>query len=552
MKQFIFMLVIMAMGTVGAFHHVFWGLLLYYGLAVLRPQHLWAWALPEGWRWSLMAAGAVLIGVVVNLPTVAIRGRLNGVAVTLIVYSLLVLLSILNAVDPGVAQEWGVEFGKIAIVAIVASLVIDSIWQVDMLGRMILLTIGYIAWDVNSLYIFDGRLDIYRYGFGGLDNNGAGLVVAMGIPFAYAYGMSARNLLVRGGSWFLGLLMLHAMLMSYSRGAMLATLVGAVWLLLHHRPRYQAAAIAAAAALAVSILAGPEIRARFMTTGDYATDPSVNSRFESWGAAWAIAWDNPITGQGLRNSNMFTHNYGADVQGRTIHSQYLQVAADSGIPAMLSYITLVVMSIVSLGMARRECVLAGRRLRAEAGRIEDDAAYARRQGAPQADAAGRAATAATNTGDIDDAQADIAAEDAADAQALAETEADSPEWQKLPVDHRRADDLARLMLACQTSLIIFGLGGIFLSLEVFELPWLLVVMAGVAPAAIHRELLRQHGPRTEPPLPEESSKPDPRRGLEHTPIRRPIPAMPLARNDSDPAAPQSPSDPTGPRPAMAP
>lgn len=528
MKQFIFMILIMSLGTFGAFQHVFWGLLLYYGLAVLRPQYLWAWALPEGWRWSLMAAGAVLLGAIINFPTLASRGRLNAVAVTLIAYSLLVLLSILNAFDPGIAQEWGAEFGKIAIVAIIASIVVDSVWQIDLLGKMILVTTGYIAWEVNSLYVFQGRLDIYRYGYGGLDNNGAGLVVAMGIPFAYAFGLSARHVVTRWGSWFLGLLMLHAMLMSYSRGAMLATLVGAIWLLLHHRPRKQAVLIAAAACLAVSILAGPEIRARFMTTGDYANDPSVNSRFDSWSAAWAIATDNPITGQGLRNSNLFTHKYGADVQGRTIHSQYLQIAADSGIPAMISYIILVGLAILTLSRARTECVAARDHLDALAVREQERKDAADRKPFLLAPAPTAEASPLKPAADVD-------------AEPV------------VRVDRRQADDMARLMLACQTSLIIFSLGGVFLSLEVFELPWLLIVMAGVAPAAIRRELQAQRDPRTAPPpLPITPASPPRRRRFRRNPEATSPPGLVVPAYPANGTDNSNPPDSTSHRPALAP
>ena len=71
-------------------------------------------------------------------------------------------------------------------------------------------------------------------------------------------------------------------------------------------------------------------------------DASANSRRESWAAAWRIAEDNPVFGVGIRNSELMSYAYGADMQGRTIHSQYLQTAADSGFVALGLYIVVLV------------------------------------------------------------------------------------------------------------------------------------------------------------------------------------------------------------------
>lgn len=80
----------------------------------------------------------------------------------------------------------------------------------------------------------------------------------------------------------------------------------------------------------IPVMAGPEIRARFLTLSTYEADESANSRWGSWEAALRIAGDYPVFGVGIRNANLLSHQYGADHEGRTIHSNYLQVAADNG------------------------------------------------------------------------------------------------------------------------------------------------------------------------------------------------------------------------------
>ena len=61
----------------------------------------------------------------------------------------------------------------------------------------------------------------------------------------------------------------------------------------------------------------------------------------SWAAAWNMAKDNPIFGVGIRNSNLFSYQYGADIEGRTIHSQYLQIAADNGFVGLGLYLAMI-------------------------------------------------------------------------------------------------------------------------------------------------------------------------------------------------------------------
>lgn len=425
MKQLLFLASLTIASGCAALISPFWGVLFYYFLAVLRPQHLWKWALPVDMRWSLLAAMIVFGSVLLNFNKVLEHFRFNAVMVWVAVFAFWLGLSVMDAYYPVYAMSWGIEYVKIFAILFIAMAVMHHWWQIEALCIMILLTLGYVAWEVNFLYLVNGRLDILHYGLGGLDNNGAGLMLAMGIPFAYIYGVRAPRLWQRGLAWFIGALMIHAMLMSYSRGAMLSTAIAAIWLLVHHRPRYQAGVIGVALLLVVSVLAGQEIRERFFSANNFRADQSAQSRFESWAAAWQIATDHPLTGQGVRNSVFFSQNYGADRVGRTIHSQYLQIAADSGIPAMMSYLALLGVTFWSLRRVRYHCLgVMGNTL---------------------------------SPGLFDDRQT-------------------------------LARSMLTVTIGIESSLIIFVIGGAFLSLEMFELPWILIAIAGVLPAIVFTRL----------------------------------------------------------------
>jgi len=435
MKQFLFLLTLTAFGSSAAIAAPFWGVLLYYGFATLRPQYLWQWALvgTPNIRWSLTAAFVALVATAMHLPSLCREFKFNKVAVLVSIYAALLLMSMLTAYNTRVAGYWAEEYGKVFLMMLLATLVIQRLWQVQAVGIMIFGCLGYIAYEINYLYFINGgRLDIYHKGYGGLDNNGAGMILALGIPFAY------WAFVAKGKSWVIprrvvavvaGVAMLHAVMMTFSRGAMLSAAVGLVWIALHHRPRLQAGAMAVAVLIGISVMAGPEIRERFQSTGNFQQDDSAQLRFDSWAAAWDMAWTSPMLGKGIRNSNYYSQNYGADRAGRTIHNQYLQVAADSGIPAASCYVGMLVLGGIGLGRARRACL-------AKAEEIEEG------------------------------------------------------DYEPDPAVVTRIHSAGTLCLAIQTSLAMFALSGMFLSVELVELPWLLIAMSGIAPVAVHAYLDR--------------------------------------------------------------
>ena len=437
MKHFLLMLGVTVFTSIIATAVPFWGVMLYYGFATLRPQSLWAWALADApqVRWSLTAMLIAFVATIVNLPTILQTFRSNRVLVLLCAYSVLMLLSMLTAFDPDTAWYWAQEYGKIFVMFVIATLVIQRFWQVRAMALLIVCCLGYIAYSFNKMYFLEnGRLDIFHIGFAGLDNNGAGSLLALGIPFAYFLAMSPAGKYAIARRVFgvvVGLLLLHAVMMSYSRGAMLAAAFGLVWLAVNHRPRIQAAALSVLVVMTIGVMAGAEIRDRAMSTVEYETDASALSRLDSWNAAWQIVWEHPFLGKGIRNSNDYSQNYGADLAGRTIHNQYLQIAADSGVPAACLYIAMIALGLYGLAKARRQC------LRAEA----------------YFDSGPRP---------------------------------DGPHDQQQLVE--RARDAGLLCLALQSSLLMFSFSSMFLSVELVELPWLLIALSGILPMAIDRRL----------------------------------------------------------------
>jgi probable O-glycosylation ligase (exosortase A-associated) len=269
------------------------------------------------------------------------------------VFGFWILVTCLTARHFDVSWEWFIEYLKIFVMFVVAARLITTARQVLALFIMIGLSLGYIAYEINAYYFFQGYMGIYQRGYGGLDNNGAGLMLAMGMPVCWFAFESTR----RWWRWFyLALIptIVHSVMLTYSRGAMLSLIVVCPFIWWRSRQKFWLTMVLAAFVLVVvPILAGPQIRARFMTIEKHELDDSANSRKQSWAAAWKMALDYPIFGVGVRNAPLFSHQYGADYEGRVIHSQYLQLAADNGLVGLTLFLAMLVCALMALRRCRR-------------------------------------------------------------------------------------------------------------------------------------------------------------------------------------------------------
>jgi len=353
----IFLIGTMAYFSIRGVSDPFWALLMYYGLAVLRPQAIWQWVLPEGVRWSL-------IGALIAIATAIFCRRQTGEKVMdrrmiamILMFCACLLGSYLMAMDQDVAGTWGWEYAKILIMMLVSYFVISQRWHFRYLAWTIVLCLAYLTFEVNSLYIFEGRIDIWSHGYSGLDNNGAGLMLAMLIPFLYFFFLAESR-------WFrwvfvvAALATAHAVMLTYSRGAMLSSIIaGAGMILTSSKQRLRSLIVGGLVGVLALAMAGPAVRDRFMTINESDRDASAQSRLGSWQAGWDIAKDFPVFGCGIRNSNLISKAYGADMQGRTIHDVYIQIAADCGFPAAAIYISMILCSLWWFRKAGQEAAL---------------------------------------------------------------------------------------------------------------------------------------------------------------------------------------------------
>ena len=369
MRQFAFMALMTFLGTVGSFvWSPVYGIAIYYLFAVLRPQFIWEWvefggAQLSDFDWSKYVAVATLVATALwraglFAPTrVAAAPWYGDPKYTRSHYLFLgfvawISLTYATAISQDRAWPFFVEYVKIFVMFICATFVLRSIQDLWVIYYVVLAAAVYIGYEINFYYIVHKWMMLQSRGYGGLDNNGAALILAMAVPMCFFAWEASR----RWWRWAFILVipvLIHGVLISYSRGAMLSLCVVAPVLWVRTRHKRLLGAVYVAIALMMPVMAGKEIQERFFSIGKQDVDESANARKVTWGIAIRMANERPLFGMGIRNSNLFTYAYGADMPGRSIHSQYLQTAADSGWVGMGLYVGVIASLILGLRDVRR-------------------------------------------------------------------------------------------------------------------------------------------------------------------------------------------------------
>jgi probable O-glycosylation ligase (exosortase A-associated) len=364
MKQFILLVALTGFGVGASFAWTpYAGVALYYFYAILRPQYLWKWQLANypSVGWSFYLAGAAVFGYLLwsagflsfgrkETSLMRFRPAFTWPHRLMMLFAFWICMSYVFSNDHEQSEAWFAEYLKIFAMYFLASRVVRTPGQVWGLYLLVTVALGYIAVEANWIYLETGNLVLYKAGFAGLDNNGAALMLALGVPLCYfAWEATAGH--YRWAYLALIPVIIHAVLGTYSRGAMLSMIAAAPFYMVFARRRRFLLLVYLGVAVSLPFLAGKEIQDRFFSVQEREVDESWQSRQLSWKIAREIAWDYPVFGAGIRCSNAEMKQRGADMEGRTIHSQYLQVAADSGLFALATYLVMAAATFWAMGGA---------------------------------------------------------------------------------------------------------------------------------------------------------------------------------------------------------
>ncbi len=308
----------------------FYGLLCFVCFAIIKPEAMWPWAVPEG-RYSLIIALCMLVGWSYSKRATFEFGRSGAVVGLLLAFLGWSTFGALFATHQAQAWAFVETFAKIAIPFLIGVTTIDSTAKLKQLAWTIVISQGYVAFELNMAY-FRGYNTLATTGFGSLDNNSAAIALVTALRLTFFLGMQAKSLWAKGLALGLAALMGHAVLFSYSRGGMLAMLISgaAAFVVIPKRPKHYLA-FALAAFMGV-YLAGEEVRARFMTAfvkQDGQREASAQSRIDLWRDCLDVMDKQPIMGCGPNHWPLIAPNYGWKF-GKEAHSLWMQTGAELG------------------------------------------------------------------------------------------------------------------------------------------------------------------------------------------------------------------------------
>jgi probable O-glycosylation ligase (exosortase A-associated) len=187
------------------------------------------------------------------------------------------------------------------------------------------------------------------------DNNDFGLAMNIALPMFVAFARTEKSKLVRWGFWLSVPMGMVAVILTYSRGAMLGMAFVGFAMVMRSKRRLLALMIMALLTLGIFAFAPAQWFERMHTLGNVEQDKSAQARFHSWAFATKLFMDHPITGGGFQTftAPLYEHyNMLVDkVQGP--HSIYFQVLAEHGFPGILLFIALIASCLYSCGKLRR-------------------------------------------------------------------------------------------------------------------------------------------------------------------------------------------------------
>jgi len=336
MKGFVFTWLVTFLGVSGSVFNPFYGFLAYVALALLKPDSMWAHSI-QGGRFSLIVAGAMLISWAFRGFGNWDLGKARPIVFLFVAFWMWSAFLATFAESQKHAWTYVEQMSKILLPFLVGITSCRTTRDLKALAWVIVVCQGYVAFEMN-LHYFRGFNYLYFIGFGGNDNNGAavGFVIALGVAFFLF--LNSESYFQKGVIGFFMALTLHAILFSFSRGAMLSTGIGMVLSFFLIKKTLGHYALFATALLAGAILAGPEVRDRFLQTFETQRggerEASAQSRLDMWGDCWVTFKRNPILGCGPNHWPIRAKEDFGWKKVLEAHSLWIQTATETGIPGI--------------------------------------------------------------------------------------------------------------------------------------------------------------------------------------------------------------------------
>lgn len=348
MKGLIFTYVLSYGGAVAALFSPFLALLIYICFAIIKPEFLWFWSVPQG-NYSRVVAIGLLVGWACHGFGKGRLGPARGITLAFVGFWLCAVLSAVSvAKDQDTAFAYVEGLAKILLPFLVGITVIETRAQLKQLAWVVMLSQAYLAYEFNLSY-FDGGNRLLN-GFAEMDDKSVCVGMVAGGALAFFLGLSSERWWSKALAFVSAGLMFHTPLFCFSRGGMLALIATGVaaFFVLPKRPKHMF--FLAAAVLVCLRLAGPEVREKFMTSfaPEAQRDWSAQSRVELWGMCVDTMRNHPLMGIGPDQWGPWIKSEYGWPTGQEAHNLWLQVGAEVGVPGLALLILFYLICLIRL------------------------------------------------------------------------------------------------------------------------------------------------------------------------------------------------------------
>jgi probable O-glycosylation ligase (exosortase A-associated) len=253
------------------------------------------------------------------------------------------------------AQGKWIEFTKTILIALLMTAMVDS----EKRARWLLLgtvgAIGFLAFRSNlGILLAGGQTRIFGPGGAFEDNNDYALLLDVAAPIAFYVARGEQNRWLRRGCYALSVMMMITVLFTLSRGGFLGLCVIALGLAAKSKYKVPGLLAVILVGSITFALLPSQIAERVSTIRTAsATDQSAQMRFDSWWVSLQIIADHPLLGVGPRNMLGLYSRYLQTENVRVAHNSFLQMAVDAGLPALLMFLGVIVLSYLRLRRTRQ-------------------------------------------------------------------------------------------------------------------------------------------------------------------------------------------------------
>jgi putative inorganic carbon (HCO3(-)) transporter len=272
-----------------------------------------------------------------------------------LLFSLWMTITSIFAVAPAtlVWAKWTFVH-KILFMALVGYALTTTHERVNQLIWVVVLSIGF--WGVKGAIgglLHGGGDRVYGPPEGAIsDNNDFGLALIMILPLLFYQWHFAANRWLRHGLMLMGFLVIVAVILTYSRGALVGLCVMASVLMVRSRAKLSTGILIVAVGCLIYNFAPENWFSRMATIEDYQDDESAMGRIYLWKVALRIAEQRPFVGGGFRvtfwpeATNRFLA--GTDLpdltKPRAAHSIYFDALSEHGYVGLVLFLMITLYS----------------------------------------------------------------------------------------------------------------------------------------------------------------------------------------------------------------